>query len=548
MAITYHAGRRIQGTSSDVAVVASRGTIDTTSSPNNTIITFTGDGTFTPTSSFNVQYLVLGGGGGSGYDRGGAGGAGAFRTATGFAVTAQGYDITVGSGGAGGNVGSAPNCGVDGDASVFGTITADGGGHGAASDGAANGYSGNGSGGGANLESQSVGVGGTYGNSGGAMICAGGNSPYQASGGGGSGAAGATGCDNGAGGAGGAGSVNTISGSTIGESSGGSYYLGGGGAGGANQAYATQGGLGGGGDKGITGHVNGYDGATNMGAGGGGGYGGSGSLGGSGGSGVVIIKFVTSGNTYDTGSGGKPTDVQAGSRYEETDTTKFYNYNDPLILDDNFTANDWGKDPSNSQFYVGNSKINFLDNTSSTGDRTWFDLGTNVSTTAWILRFRFRFTTLTSGTYYYEFDAGLSDTTVDNNTNQNYIGVRVLPPSSLNKWRPRTCNGSEAPRSGDDADESQTYALNTDYYAEVKRTSADNWSVSLSSTNAYNGNLQNNSFTTGGDATGLRYFKFGDAVTNSGTGFTMEGYVDQVEFYNNVTTTTTGNIWSEEGI
>ena len=57
MAITYHAGRRIQGTSTDVAVV-NRGTITTDGSY--TVIKFTENGTFTPTSSFNVEYLVVG--------------------------------------------------------------------------------------------------------------------------------------------------------------------------------------------------------------------------------------------------------------------------------------------------------------------------------------------------------------------------------------------------------------------------------------------------------------------------------------------------------
>ena len=208
-------------------------------------------------------------------------------------------------------------------------------------------------------------------------------------------------------------------------------------------------------------------------------------------------------------------------------------------------AQTWGKDPSNSQFEVSGGKINFLDNTSSSGDRTWLDLqsiiGSAVSTTKWILRFKFNFSTLTSGSYYYEFDAGLSDTTVNNMTNQNFIGVRVLPSGFNNLWRPRTTDGTSYPRGGSSADISQSYSTGTDYYVEIKRTSASNWSISLSTTNAYDGDIQDDSYTDAGSATGLRYFKFGDAVTNTGTGFTMQGVCDVLEFYNDTNTIATAS-------
>jgi len=205
-------------------------------------------------------------------------------------------------------------------------------------------------------------------------------------------------------------------------------------------------------------------------------------------------------------------------------------------------AQTWAKDPSNSQFEVSGGKINFLDNTSSTGDRTWLDLqsiiGSAVNTTQWVLRFKFNFSTLTTGSHYYEFDTGLSDTTVNNMTNQNFIGVRVLPNDQRNLWRPRTCNGSTTPRQGATANIEQWFSTNTNYYVEIKRTSSSNWSISLSTTDAYNGDIQDNSYTDAGSSTGLRYFKFGDAVTNSGSGFTMQGVCDVFEFYNGVTTVT----------
>ena len=61
--------------------------------------------------SYNIEYLVVaGGGGGAGASggAGGGGGAGGFRTATGFLLTSvTTYTVTVGAGGAGGVTGGA---------------------------------------------------------------------------------------------------------------------------------------------------------------------------------------------------------------------------------------------------------------------------------------------------------------------------------------------------------------------------------------------------------------------------------------------------------
>jgi hypothetical protein len=137
-------------------ITATGGTI-TTVCTNFKIHTFTGPGTFTvcsvgnPSGSNTVDYLVVGsGGGGSGIGTGannqgaGGGGAGGVRaSATTFInsgpssprtsgvsalpVTAQGYPITVGSGGTAGPT-SGPRSGGDGNTSTFSIITAAGGG------------------------------------------------------------------------------------------------------------------------------------------------------------------------------------------------------------------------------------------------------------------------------------------------------------------------------------------------------------------------------------------------------------------------------------
>jgi len=260
-----------------------------------------------------VEVLVVAGGGGGGYGEsnvngggGGGGGAGGVIYSNSQSITpGSAITVTVGAGGAVlANSGSAGNNGAN---SVFGSLTAIGGGAGGGGDfeGSNAGATG-GSGGGAGGD-------GTYGPS---IFSAGtsgqgfaggarnGSTNRAAAGGGGAGGAGssATALANGTGkgGAGGPGLGYNISGTFT-------YYAGGGGGGASNNFASgvvnSDGGVGGGGSGGgASGPSNG---TANTGGGGGGGYG---SNAGAGGSGIVIVRYpgpqkaiggtVTSNNGY----------------------------------------------------------------------------------------------------------------------------------------------------------------------------------------------------------------------------------------------------------
>jgi len=313
-------------------ITATGGTV--TTSGNFKIHTFTGPGTFTVCSvgcaagSNTVDYLVVAGGGGAGRTLGGGGGAGGFRQSSGTAsgcytvsplgacvaalpVTATGFPITVGAGGAHATQGAT---------STFSTISSAGGGNGVSgpstgpaggsggSGGGANGYSPTGTAGGVG---NSPSVSPPQGKNGGR---GGGSSPsYPGGAGGGALVAGGFGpTPNSNGGAGGAGAETNIDGTSY-------FYSGGGGGGTYNQGrVGGAGGAGGGGGGGActpstagaggagrntggpgtaspepAGPSNGGAGAANTGGGGGGGgYGGdSSNNGGVGGSGIVIIRY-----------------------------------------------------------------------------------------------------------------------------------------------------------------------------------------------------------------------------------------------------------------
>ena len=268
-------------------------------------------------ANFNIDYLVVAGGGAGGRDggRGGGGGAGGLLTSIGqtpltFSVGTQ-YVLTVGQGG----LGSASVINNGDDSELNGSditlITATGGGRGGGgpnTGGLNRSGSAGGSGGGAiaYYSGGNPGTGNTpattpsQGNNGGDALNV---SQYGAGGGGGAGAAGSNGSgDNG--GTGGVGITNSIT-----VASGTGPYYAGGGAGGGTGGNVSGGSGGGGSFNNSTGA--GSSGANGLGGGGAGG--GSGSYIASGGSGVVILRYTTSDIDSYTTTGAAPTETIVGT-------------------------------------------------------------------------------------------------------------------------------------------------------------------------------------------------------------------------------------------
>jgi len=236
---------------------------------------FTSSGTYSNSYAVSADVLVVGCGGAGGNNGGGGGGAGGVIYSNNYTVDGgSNYTVTVG----GGAVPKTYQAGwtqSSGSNSVFGTLTAIGGGGG----GSRGDYStpsvglagGSGGGGGSSPANGGSGTAG-QGNSGGNGKN---SSPYGGGGGGGAGGAGATSTNPG--GNGGIGVAYSITGSSV--------YYGGGGGGGI--AVAGTAGTGGSGIGGAGSQTTAGNGAANTGSGGGGG----GGTCGSGGSGIVIVKY-----------------------------------------------------------------------------------------------------------------------------------------------------------------------------------------------------------------------------------------------------------------
>ncbi|MBP9758832.1 hypothetical protein KBD45_03985 [Candidatus Dojkabacteria bacterium] len=285
--------------------------------------TTVGNSTFNVTSApenSKVEVLVVAGGGGGGMDMGGGGGGGGVLYNAAYPITNQPITVTVGAGGNGGPAAGTfgqPSShqytipATKGQDSVFGSITAIGGGFGGSSyrnytPGIAGGNGGSG-GGASGYNDSTVMYNGGTGTAGQGFAGGYSNATYYSGGGGGAGGSGANSPSKPNGGPG---VLNNILGVN--------YYWGGGG-GGASYTMATGGdggiGGGGGGAVGVTiGGVGlnsgspggggspvsqtnrpGGDGGANTGGGGGGGsHYNSNNKGGNGGSGIVVVRYVIS--------------------------------------------------------------------------------------------------------------------------------------------------------------------------------------------------------------------------------------------------------------
>lgn len=228
-------------------------------------------------TTYTVYYLVAAGGGGggtaqTGVNMGGGGGSGGLLIGTTTATTGITYTITVGAGGA---------ASTNGDNSVFGSLTAIGGGAGASNVSPYDAKNGGSGGGGRPYSALQKGLGTAgQGNDGGTA-----GSVDAAGGGGGANAVGGNATAS-VGGAGGAGKASNITGASV-------TYSGGGGGGAYLNLTAGTGGAGGGGNGGVGNGANPTAGTNNTGGGGGGaGQYGNTVNGGAGGSGVVILSIA----------------------------------------------------------------------------------------------------------------------------------------------------------------------------------------------------------------------------------------------------------------
>ena len=239
------------------------------------------------------------------------------------------------------------------------------------------------------------------------------------------------------------------------------------------------------------------------------------------------------------------TNLQVGSRFEETNTRNMYNFTDPLVVDDDFTSyadqtafdNSWIT--SNTAKFRGNPTNDNIDILNSNAyDNIYYDLG-SVSDTKWLCKFKVTLTTAGSQSlgfcYFY-----VGSTTGDANESNDGLGFYFY--DNANNTTALADNGNRPDQTTVTANLGISPSTTT-YYAEMKRTSAEEFVVKLYDNDSYSsgqlGSTATLSISSG--ITGLQYFKIMGYNTTGG----LVGTLDDFEFYNN--STTTSKYWQEIG-
>lgn len=371
-------------------------------------------------STPTVEYLVVAGGGSGGSGTGGGGGAGGLLQGITPVIAGTSLTVTIGGGG------SATNPGTSGSNSVFGAITAIGGGTGANNNGV--GSNGGSGGGGGSGTCPSLGGQATFGqgNAGAGNILGGSKSPnYGAGGGGGAGTVGSIGTNT-FGGNGGAGIASAISGKVT-------AYAGGGGGGSYASGPVGSGGVGGGGTP--TGTSATSSGSANTGGGGGGSVNNNfSSANGSGGSGIVIISYsdlyspatVSGGYIWSLTSGAGSLYFNGSSQYLAMNQTANLGsgnftiegwFNASSLSANNIILDTWNTSPTNSwQIYLTSSAHLAWYNASIPA--TSITGSTTLQAGAW-----YHFAVVRSGTTVTTYINGVQDGTVTDSTNYNNSAV-----------------------------------------------------------------------------------------------------------------------------
>jgi hypothetical protein len=212
----------------------------------------------------------------------------------------------------------------------------------------------------------------------------------------------------------------------------------------------------------------------------------------------------------------------------------------PTFQDHFKTDKGWAETGGDVSVSTTDKRLDFnIPNTASQTDAITYDL-TSVSDSAWVLRFKLVMDNYSQNTTANakKLLIGLSSAphSTDVDSAQDAIGILFGSwDNGTHKIRSRDSNGSSW-MGGNGTDFSEAFTDDEVYYVEIKRTSEIAYTVSLYSDSSYSTLIEAESEDMGAtDTTGLRYLKVGIDTTGSTPSGTFTGYIDDVEFYNGVT-------------
>jgi len=230
----------------------------------------------------------------------------------------------------------------------------------------------------------------------------------------------------------------------------------------------------------------------------------------------------------------KPTNVQNNSIFVETDTARRYWFDEATTLtfeDDLSSSTNWAGLSGAFSYDATNDEIDF--NADTSGSSAYWNLGSTLSDTAWVMRMKVRLDTFSATSANMQnFTIGLSSTNGAYNTTQDSIGMLIRADGAGSKYK--STWGNDTSQNGNTSNFTRTPSAET-IYLEIIRTSATGFTVNQYSDTAYS-TLLESKVVTGVTATALQYVKlttYSEATTNN-----MVGAITDVKVYDEATSVT----------
>jgi hypothetical protein len=248
------------------------------------------------------------------------------------------------------------------------------------------------------------------------------------------------------------------------------------------------------------------------------------------------------------------TDVEVGTRYEETDTRKIYRRQGALTSSDADHSFDFGNNTSwsfsDSQLSISSNAFQVnKTNGSIDGSHATYDLGTALSST-FVFRFKANFSTLglpTNGSNY-NFYIGVRSTAGHNTSSNDDCSISFdLQDQSDIKVIHGKIGDDDSYGGGDwgtNYPSSGSVSEDTDYYITYIRTSTG-FTVQIRSGSHTGTLLYDSDKTSSKTPTGLQYIWLGWSNRGQSTGADWVGTIDDFEIYDGVTSLDA--TWKERG-
>ena len=216
-----------------------------------------------------------------------------------------------------------------------------------------------------------------------------------------------------------------------------------------------------------------------------------------------------------------------------------------LSFSDNFSTDNWTTSLS-SVIGVSGEVLNWnVPSGSVQEQQSYVDmLSALVNTTKWTLRFKLTVSGFTQGssTQTQQLFFGISNESSSGHTNtQDIIGLKLTLTNTIKTIGVQMKNATPS-NTGNTSNVITPLSAGT-WYVEINRIDLTNAKITLYSDSSYSSVVSTATVTYSANALNdLRYLKCSEYSNNAGTNHTLSGTIDDLKFYNGVTSVSRNNL------